>query len=97
MGVALGPDVDEKTEIYKNKFRSRNINVSDPPKQLEPGNPPGEARILVVVLVVVVGGCPVQKDGNGALALRARTIWIWKGARCKKMETVRWRPGRAAF
>ena len=24
-------------------------------------------------------GCPVQKDGNGALASRARTILIWKG------------------
>ena len=56
--------------------------------------PPGEARILVVV---VEGGCPVQKDGNGALALRARTIWIWKGARCKKMETMRWRPRCAPF
>ena len=59
--------------------------------------PPGEARILVVVVVVGGRGCPVQKDGNGALAPRARTIWIWKGARCTKMETVRWRPGRAAF
>ena len=53
--------------------------------------------VAVVVVVVVGGGGAVQKDGNGALAPRARTIWIWKGARCTKMETVRWRPGRAAF
>ena len=37
--VVLWPTVQQKTEIYINNFRSRNINGSDPPKQLEPENP----------------------------------------------------------
>ena len=40
--------------------------------------PPGEARILVVVVVRVV-------------------LVLVVGGRCNKMETVRWRPGRAPF
>ena len=77
MGVALGPDVDEKKRKSTKIISGREIYMC-PTFQNSSSQeiPPGEARILVVVVVLVV---------------------VAVGGRCKKMETVRWRPRRAPF